>query len=113
MRRPPGTPPVPDETVARVVAASMSDPDPRVRARSLQFFFNMPHPAGWQRALELLAGDRRLHAGVPDEVSDDEARPTLEDGLWRVVAGALGRPGPALDAARKALLATLESFAGP
>ncbi|MFO0552394.1 MAG: hypothetical protein U0271_28660 [Polyangiaceae bacterium] len=92
--------------VARTVAAAMDAPDPRARGRALQFFFSQSLAVGMERAVELLAGDRRLFAGVPDEITQVRADKTLEETLWRVVTPLVAAPGPARDLARTDALAT-------
>jgi hypothetical protein len=93
------------DVVARTAVSCLDDPEPAVRARALQFFFSLELPVGMQRALELLEGDRKLFAGVPDEVTQVEADKTLEDALWRVVYPLMKKPGRALELARADALA--------
>ena len=57
------------DSLARGVAAALTDPDPLVRAQALVFFASSPGAAGAARVGELLVGNLALFAGVPDPMS--------------------------------------------
>ncbi|MEN3361979.1 MAG: hypothetical protein V7637_5961 [Mycobacteriales bacterium] len=52
--------------LARAVAGCLTAADPGIRSQALIFVRSEPRAAGADRVLDLLAGDRRLFAGVPD-----------------------------------------------
>ena len=93
------------EAIARAVAERMSDADPAVRSRAIQFFVSAEHPLGAARALELLLGDRALFAGVPDAHTGIRGDKTLEESLWRVAGPLIAAPGRARELARAEALA--------
>jgi hypothetical protein len=88
------------EVVVRAASAGLEDAEPKVRGRALQFFVSLELPLGMARALELLEGDRRLYAGIPDEITSVRIDKTLEDSLWRVASPLVRTPGRARDLAR-------------
>jgi hypothetical protein len=92
--------------IATAALSCLEDRDPRTRALVLQFFWRVPDEAAQARLLAILEGDRRLFAGIPDEVT---AFPnfdrTLEESIWRVLGPLVAAPGRARDLARVGALA--------
>lgn len=86
--------------VVEVALSALEDPAVRTRALALRFFYDLPIEAGRARLLALLEGDRRLFAGVPDEVTTVGVDKTLEHSMWRIVAPLVATPGRAQDLAR-------------
>jgi hypothetical protein len=99
------------DAVASAAAASLEDPDPRVRARVLSFYRNLKLEAGATLVVSYLEGDRRLFAGVPDQVSGIKGE-TLEDTAWRAVRPLVATPGRARDLARAEVLARGKGSSG-
>lgn len=97
------------QAVVDAALACMTDSDFEPRTRALHFFLCRDLPAGAQRAVELLDGDRSLFADVPDLAtrtsrSSQGKDRTLEHTLWLVAAPLIARPGHARDLARKEAL---------
>jgi hypothetical protein len=67
------------------VAACLTCAEPEVRAQALLFFQTWPHAAGCERILDLLTGDRRLFAGIPDPLH------TGVDLEWQLLAALAAR----------------------
>jgi hypothetical protein len=91
--------------VVAAALASLSDPDPKARSRALHFFRILQLPAGAERAVAILDGDRDGFAGVPDPFVAVASDKTLEDSLWRVAKPLVAQPGLARELARAEALA--------
>ena len=93
------------DVVTDLAVGLVTDDDPATRGRALQVLVRFPSLVGARCAVELLGGDRRLFAGVPDGWRPYARGETLEDTLWEVVAAQLSEPGPARDLLRAEALA--------
>jgi hypothetical protein len=71
--------------VVSAALASLLDPDAKTRGRALNFFDDVRSSEAEKRILEIVAGDRRLFAGIPDEVTATTVDKTLEESLFRVL----------------------------
>jgi hypothetical protein len=89
------------------VAACLTCAEPEVRAQALLFFQTWPHAAGCERILDLLTGDRRLFAGIPDPLHTGV---DLEWQLLAALAAGLGRAGLGRADQRAAELARAEAL---
>lgn len=97
------------EWVVNAALACLLDSDFEPRTRALQFFLCRDVPAGAQRAVELLEGDRILFADVPDLATRTNdslhgKKQTLEHTLWLLAAPLVAQPGHARELARKEAL---------
>lgn len=88
-----------------VVSAALScleDLDFEARTRALYFFLCRKLPAGAQRAVELLDGDRTLFADVPDLATGAlDKNQTLEHTLWLLARPLVAQPGRAREVAQQ------------
>ena len=92
-------------SVAAAVSPLLRDLDSAVRARALQVFFLVRPPRAADEAVALLAGERRLYAGVPDDVTTMDDDETQEHTLWNIASPLVAKPGLARDLARADALA--------
>lgn len=88
------------DAIAAAALPVLEDPDPAARSRALNLLRMYRSPVAAERAVALLAGDRRLYAGIPDEAGPLNAKQTQEETLWDLASPLVASPGAARDLAR-------------
>lgn len=85
--------------VVDAAIATLTDADPRTRARAIAFFDRVPDEAGLTYVASLLDGDRRLVTGVVDAEAAVPGE-TLEQSVWRALGPLVERSPRVRDLAR-------------
>ncbi len=83
-----------------VASAAFQDADPHTRALAVMYLYNTESEPVARHVVELLAGDRSLYAGVPDDVTPNVADKTLEESMWRALRPLIASDDHVCDLAR-------------